>query len=29
VIRLRLHEDPPPEFLARLRAAIDDERGSR
>ena len=28
VIRLRLHEDPPPEFLARLRAAIDHERGS-
>ena len=28
VIRLRLREDPPPEFLARLREAIDNERGS-
>jgi len=26
VIRVRLQEEPPPEFLARLRAAIDDER---
>ena len=28
VIRLRLREDPPPEFLARLRSAIDHERES-
>ena len=28
VIRLRLREDPPPEFLARLRSAIDHERDS-
>ena len=28
VIRLRLREEAPPEFLARLRAAIDQERGS-
>lgn len=27
VIRLRLQEETPPEFLARLRAAIDHERG--
>ena len=28
VIRVRLQEEPPPEFLARLRAAIDHERGN-
>ena len=26
VLRVRLREEPPPEFLARLRAAIDHER---
>jgi mycothiol system anti-sigma-R factor len=28
VIRVRLQEETPPEFLARLRAAIDHERGT-
>jgi mycothiol system anti-sigma-R factor len=27
VIRRRLQEEAPPEFLARLRAALDNERG--
>ena len=29
MIRVRLQEEMPPEFLARLRAVIDHERGGR